>query len=305
MSVERCNFITYAEKWLKLNSSGKSQATIKEYNYILYKYLIPTFKNYPLDSIKRMDIQNLQSELINNNHYELAHKCVRFMKTILNDALCNGYINKNVCIGIKEPKLVHKEKQVLSAEQDQILLESKHKHAPFFRILRYTGMRREEIAGLKIDDIDLNNKTITIQRAVSYASNQAVIKETKNKKSRTIPLLDVIYDDIKKRIDYCNENNIKYLYTKQSDINCLLSQESIRCMTSSFCKDSGFTFTPHQLRHSYCTMLYYSGITIKETQKLMGHSSADMVYNIYAHLDEEKENSSSKINSYLNVKCVK
>lgn len=299
ISVETCKFKDYAEKWLKLNSSGKSEATVKEYNYIINKYLIPYFGHMTLTKIKRLDIQSLQSDLLENNHTELAHKCIRFLKTILDDAIANDFLAKNPCSGIKQPKVIHKEKEVLTKEQDEILLNSTHKYAPFFRILRYTGMRREEITALTIEDIDLKNKTILINKAVSFASNQPKLKETKNKKNRTIPLLDVIYNDIQNRINFCKENNIPYLFSKQTAPNNMLTQESIRCMTNSFCKDVGFTFTPHQLRHSYCTMLYYSGITIKETQKLLGHSSADMVYNIYAHLDEQKENVSSKINSYI------
>ena len=45
-NFETYNFTTYANSWLKLNCSGKSEATIKEYEYILRKYLIPYFRYY-------------------------------------------------------------------------------------------------------------------------------------------------------------------------------------------------------------------------------------------------------------------
>ena len=299
---DSCNFKYYTEKWLKLNSSGKSEATVKEYNYIIKKYLIPYFGHMNLDKIKRSDIQILQSDLLDNGHIELSHKCIRFMKTICNDAIADDFLIKNPCLGIKEPKLIHKEKEILTEQQDKLLLKSKHKYAPFFRILRYTGMRREEITALTVNDVNLKNKTISINKAVSFASNQPKLKETKNKKSRIVPILDLIYNDVEAVVSYCKENNIKYLFTKQTDKNSMLTQESIRCMTASFCKNVGFNFRPHQLRHSYCTMLYYSGIKIKETQSLMGHSSAKMVYDLYAHLDKRKVDISNKINKYLSKK---
>ena len=222
------------------------------------------------------------------------------MKTILDDAISNDYLLVNPCLKIKEPPLVHKERAILTEEQDKILLNSTHKYSSFFRILRYTGMRREEITALTLDDIDLENRTISINKAVSFAKNKPSLKETKNKKSRIIPILDIIYQDVFIRVKYCQENNIPFLFTKQTELTSMLTQESIRCMTISFCNAIGFNFTPHQLRHSYCTMLYYSGIKIKEEQKLMGHSSAKMVYDLYAHLDEQKENSATSINNYLN-----
>ena len=296
---KKITFKAYAEKWLKLNSSGKSEATIKEYNYIINKYLIDYFGNEYIDNIKRADIQKLQSDLLENNHTELAHKCIRYMRTICNEAIIDDYLVKNPCLNIKEPKLIHKEKEILTKEQDKLLLNSQHKYAPFFRILRYTGMRREEITALTLNDVNIENKTVSINKAVSFASNQPKLKETKNKKPRVIPILDLIYNDFVNVINDCKENKQEYLFTKQTD-NKMLSQESIRCMTNSICKDLGFKFTPHQLRHSYCTMLYYSGIKIKETQNLMGHSSAKMVYDLYAHLDAQKQNTALKINNYLN-----
>lgn len=75
-------------------------------------------------------------------------------------------------------------------------------------------------------------------------------------------------------------------------------------MTKSISKDLGFSIAPHQLRHCYCTMLYYSGITIKQTQSLMGHSSAKMVYDLYAHLNEQNEKVADTVNTYLD-KIVK
>ena len=220
------------------------------------------------------------------------------MRTICNEAIIDDYLIKNPCLNIKEPKVIHKEKEILTKQQDELLLSSQHKYAPFFRILRYSGMRREEITALTVNDVDLNNKTISINKAVSFATNQPKIKETKNKKSRIVPLLDIIYDDFEKAISICVEKNQKYLFTKQTD-NKMLTQEAIRCMTNSICKELDFRFTPHQLRHSYCTMLYYSGIKIKEAQNLMGHSSAKMVYDLYAHLDAQKNDISTTINNYL------
>ena len=69
-------------------------------------------------------------------------------------------------------------------------------------------------------------------------------------------------------------------------------------------EDKKIKFSYYQLRHSYCTMLYYAGVIIKKAQELMGHSSADMVYDIYTHLDEERENASDLINNYISNKIL-
>lgn len=49
------------------------------------------------------------------------------------------------------------------------------------------------------------------------------------------------------------------------------------------------TFTAHQLRHTYATMLYDAGVDIKSAQKFLGHSNIQVTLKIYTHLSEGKE----------------
>lgn len=59
--------------------------------------------------------------------------------------------------------------------------------------------------------------------------------------------------------------------------------------------------TAHIFRHNYATMLYYSGISIKKAAALMGHTDTKMIMQVYAHLDDEKEQTSEKINACIKI----
>ena len=81
----------------------------------------------------------------------------------------------------------------------------------------------------------------------------------------------------------------------------MLSDIAIKRMLESFRKDTGLNFSLHQLRHTFCTILYYSGISSKKAQEIMGHSSIDVTLKIYTHLDNEQEtDTTSKLNNYIN-----
>lgn len=59
-------------------------------------------------------------------------------------------------------------------------------------------------------------------------------------------------------------------------------------------------FSAHQLRHTYCTMLYIAGVDILTASKLMGHSSVDVTLKIYTHLDEKyKKINIDKFNTFI------
>lgn len=292
----------FAEKWIEFNSTNKEYGTIEEYRKLIHKYILPDLGYKKVKDIKLYDVKQILKKM--EDIPTTAKKTLQLIKRILNDAVDNDIVVKNVAQNIKAPKIIKKERLPLTLEEDKLLLSSKHKYAPFFVLMRYTGMRREEIVPLTIDDIDLKNKTISINKAVTFIKNKPILKSTKNNKSRTVPLLDIIYNLVKNLVDNAVKEKRTLLFVKETD-NKMLTESAIKRHLESFLydlnkyRDNKIKFTCHQLRHSYCTMLYYAGVKIKKAQELMGHSSADMVYNVYTHLDEERENAEILINNYI------
>jgi len=247
--------------------------------------------------------------MVKNGYTDITKRSLAECKRILNDAVINDIISKNVALGIKAPKFPKNERKPLSSIQDKKVFELalKHKYGLFILILRYCGLRPEEAVALTINDIDLNTHKINIDKAVSLAKNQPVKKPTKTLKNRKVPMPDFLFELLKNRLSYCNENQIQYVFTKETDKKSMLTKQALKSHLNSFLnqlnknssKEDLITFSYYQLRHSYCTMLYYAGIKIKKAQELMGHSSADMVYDIYTHLDEERENADELINNYI------
>lgn len=289
----------YATKWVELNSAGKEIRTIEEYKSIINNHIIPSLGFKKIKDIKKYDIEQLLSDM--QNIPTTANKTLKYVKRILNDAIDNDIIVKNVANNIKPLKVIKNERIPLTIEEDKILISSKHKYAPFFILMRYTGMRKEEIIPLTVNDVDLKNKTISINKAVVLLHNQPIIKSTKNNRIRTIPILDNIYNIV---TDLVNNSKNGLLFTKETD-GKMLTDVAVRRHLESFLyslntnSKKQIHFTCHQLRHSYCTMLYYANIKIKKAQALMGHSSASMVYEIYTHLDEQRENTQDLINNYI------
>ena len=306
LDIKNAKMKDFAVKWIELNSAGKEIRTIEEYKSIVNNHIIPSLGFKKIKDIKKYDIEQLLSDM--KNTPTTANKTLGYVKRILNDAIDNDITIKNVANNIKPLKVIKNERMPLTIDEDKILLSSTHKYAPFFILMRYTGMRKEEIIPLTVKDVDLKNKTISINKAVVLLHNQQIIKSTKNNRIRTIPILDNISNIVSDLI--ANSKN-GLLFTKETD-GKMLTDVAVRRHLESFLYNLNIDsktpihFTCHQLRHSYCTMLYYAGIKIKKAQALMGHSSASMVYEIYTHLDEQRENSINLINNYIkNVNKIK
>ena len=307
-------FKQWAEKWYNVNISIKEYNTRRNIKSLLENHIYPFLGYMKLKNIKVIHVKELQKNMIEQGLTSTCNRTITTIKRILNDAVENDIIQKNVAFNIKSVKYTKVEKKPLSIYEDKLLLTvaPNHKYGLFYLLLRYAGLRTEEIIPLTINDIDLNKKTISVNKAVYFEKNNPNQKVTKNGKIRTVPILDIIYNQLKNHIEKCKSNNQNLLFVKQTD-NQMLTVSSSRWMLTSFLAainkyyktDKNYNgneiyFTNHQLRHSYCTMLYYAGIKIKKAQELMGHSSADMVYNIYTHLDNERENATETINNYIN-----
>ena len=55
--------------------------------------------------------------------------------------------------------------------------------------------------------------------------------------------------------------------------------------------------TPHILRHTYATKLFYAGIDAKNAQKLLGHANIAITIDIYTHLQDDNDMVRNKLNA--------
>lgn len=361
-------FGQYAKRWYELNCTTKEIATQDSIKNRI-KHLNEYIENVKIKNLKPYHIQEIVTEMTKKGYTDLTKRTLAECKRILNDAVINDVIYKNVAVGIVAPKFQKNERKPLTQDEDEKVLNLalNHKYGLFILTIRYCGLRPEEAVPLTINDIDVDNQKFVINKAVSLARNQPVTKTTKTLKNRRVPIPNFLFELIKKRLDYCKENRIKYIFTKETDNQALLTKQALKTHLQTFLNDlncdkknfkylkkqlrqlqsKGKTeieidtkriqelnyksdkkkvkleikylqeliqayeeneliiFTYYQLRHSYCTMLYYAGIKIKKAQELMGDSSADVIYNIYTHLDEERENADELINDYISKNIVK
>ena len=299
-------FKDYAEEWFELNMSSREIATQQSVKNRI-RHINEYIGYMKLSEIKPNNIQKMVTEMQKQGLKDITNRSLMDCKRILENAVNNDIIEKNPARGINKIKYVKEERRPLTIEEDEKVLAfaPTHKYGLFILVSRYCGLRPEETVALTPKDVKLSTKQLIINKAVSLVKNQPVLKGTKTLKNRIVPIPDLIFDLLKERVKYCNENGLQYIFTKETNNLSMLTKTALKRHLNSFLKDLNknqekeIKFNYYQLRHSYCTMLYYANIGIKEAQRLMGHSSAKMVYDIYTHLDSERENSINSINDYL------
>ena len=305
-------FQKFAEQWIELKKKLQPSKSHSRQEGLLKNYIYPKIGFIQLKNLKKSNIQQIQADMIQKNLTEQTNKALNLVKTILNSAIDDNIILKNPAFNIKGYTFQKEERKPLTSIEDNLLLQTAqtHKYGLFFLLLRYCGLRPEEVRALTIDNINLKEKIITINSAYSFVkSNKGEKKDTKNYVHREVPIPDLIFPNVQKEINKSKSIHTNLLFYKQTNPIEYMSQSCYKSCVNSFlyqlnnlyAGNNKISFTPYQLRHSYCTMLYYSGISLKESQRLMGHKSSKMVLEIYTHLIKENENTTEKLNNFISL----
>ena len=145
-------------------------------------------------------------------------------------------------------------------------------------------MREGELLALSPDDIDLDNKTISINRTYQRIEGKDVFTSPKTRKSkRKIPILDFICQELS---DYIQS---RYMLDADERLfpvtKSYLSHEMIRG-----CKNTGVKkIRIHDIRHSHASLLINQGCDALILADRLGHEKVSTTLNTYSHLFPHKQ----------------
>lgn len=333
-SRENPTLSEYADRWMELNTSNISTATKQDYSYIVNTYIKAPIGSKRLKEITSDDIKEAML-YAKGKSKSVYVKSVMLYKRIFNSAVENNIILKSPCYGLRQGGKEQKGKKALTKEQSDILVNAvKGTNAYVFVMIGlYSGMRREEILGLKWDCVFLDKKApyIAVRRAMRWEHNQPIVEERLKSKAakRDIPIpaqLVKCLDDEKKKStsDFViantsggpkTETQFRNLWhavtcrmTKErtyteyraggaKEVRTISPKKGEHAKCRKYCYTIDFNVTPHLLRHTYITNLLLAGVDIKTVQYLAGHERAKITLDIYAHLTyHQPEDLIAKVN---------
>lgn len=137
-----------------------------------------------------------------------------------------------------------------------------------------TGLRKMELAHLKVKDINLGNNTITVECG-------------KGNKSRIVPinppLTDTLFQFLVSRLPLKEDDPVFVVSSGKA-----YSPSKIQELFSKYRRLSHINqdLTVHSLRHSYASLLLQNGVGLAHISTLLGHSSFDST-KVYLHTTVE------------------
>ena len=170
-----------------------------------------------------------------------------------------------------------------------------------YKFLLETGVRLSEFRGLTFNDIDFENRTITISHQLSYGPKNAfhVIEPKSISGNRKIYMSDGAVEALKgiiaKRPKVKNEVMIDgycgFILLGNDGYPCGIQNHSkvLKSILKKYNKIHPEAplphITPHTFRHTFCTNMVHKGLDVKSLQYIMGHSDPSITLKVYSHVN--------------------
>jgi integrase len=286
----------FLDAWLDARHDNVSYKTIKSYqrHAELAKHFMGTIR---LDSLRPAHIVQFHADLRDSG---LSRSSVRLAHIVLHTALEYAVnldlISRNPLDAVKAPRPQYKEMNTLSLEQAFALFEStegKVLHA-LWVTLATTGLRINEALALKWDDIDLETRTLTVQRGLQRQNGKGLVftslKSPSSRRSVTLTTLAV---------DALTKHRTR--------------QKAQRLLVGPLWRDMGMVFASavgmprssdavlrlfrdelrraelpkirlHDLRHTAATLQLQQGTHPRVVQEMLGHSNIALTLGTYSHV---------------------
>lgn len=237
----------YLDYWLKNYCSvNLADSTMTGYRNIINKHIKPNIGMYKLKSITPMIIQELVNNISINQGFTRAYNknIIKVLKGSFKYAVVPAKLiatNPAENISLPKTKVSKNDDEIIILTKDEInriferFEKSKYQYVAMLTAY-YTGLRIGEVYGLTWDNIDFENKTLTVNKIAKKIEKDGAASEGKRKRGvrgkastrwyfgecktptsyRTIKIGDTLIDELLKYKEWQNANEIEYaeLYVK-------------------------------------------------------------------------------------------
>lgn len=265
----------------------------------------------PADKVRTADVQRVLNNLADGG---LAHKTLTGIAGTLSAAFrlaIPEIVQYNPCDRVVVPAGKPSERRGwLDDVRQGWVRETPHRAQRAAMLMMYSGLRRGEATALTWADVDLDKRTVSVTKSWDFASGRMKAPKT-SAGTRVVHIPQLLADFL--RAERAKDPDTVYVVHTASGgrmtdtawrklwksyMAALNAKYAFDCASVFATRKKGEdgrergalpivirTFTPHELRHTFCTLLYMAGVDVLTARDQMGHASVQVTQEIYTHLD--------------------
>lgn len=298
----------WLEYWMDtIVRPNRAETTVYAYQKIIDNHLVPALGDTPILKLSPKEIQQYYTQVQRDSG--LSSNTLRRHHDLLSSALRTAVRQDMLLVSpmerVEPPRSRQYEADFYNPEELKrlyALLQGHWMELPV-KLAGSLGLRREELCGLKWDNVNFQRRVLYIREARTAFGSTIVQKETKNRASvRTLYMPEEILQLLRRE----EERQRRELDSLTGHV--VLDQKgqpySPNALSLAFTrfvrKNDLPRVTLHGLRHSFATVASFQGVPLFDIGKALGHSTPATTGRIYTHLiDRTHEETLMKVSDAL------
>lgn len=245
---------TYCKPRIRKPGEPKSkgtttEATYKEAEQRCRLYIVPAIGNLKMSEVTTPHLQMILND-IKDSSFSLVSKVSITIKKMFRQAAIDRVIPYDPSLGLVLPATKKGKRRGLTDAEREFFYRAaqKNQHGLLFRFLAATGLRPNELAALRVGDVDIEKRLVHVTQAVETGTQEIGMPKTASGiRFTVINTADdpAIAEDIKALIDKRNAD--EFLFVKRD--GGMLTRQALKIYWESFSRtwdiEMGAEMTPH------------------------------------------------------------
>ena len=288
----------WLEYWMdSIVRPNRAETTVYAYQKIIDNHIDPALGTVPLKRLTPKMVQKYYTETqrangLSSNTMRRHHD---LLSSALRSAVRQDVIPASPMERVEPPRVRTTESYFYNNQELKLLYQTSEGNILELavKLAGSLGMRREEICGLKWENVDLQRHLVLIREARTAYGATIVQKETKNRSSvRTLYLPDEVYLLLEQEQARQQQERCLHSPTYNPTDHVILdakgvpySPNALSLAFTRFVKKNDLPrLTFHGLRHTFATIASCQGASLFDIGKALGHSTPATTGRIYTHL---------------------
>ena len=254
------------------------------YDVLLRNQVLPYLGKTKVAMLQKKDIEGWVTKLASDDHgLPSITKATALLAQILDFAIDRNILTaRNPVKGVELPSPPKTRKVALTPVQLKALASECEPYGGLIMFLGLTGTRISEALVLKVADIDLTERSVTIDKAFTFGEDYKLTEgPTKTNQVRKIPLPLILVEQLEQHVDGRAEE--EYLFKGAGGGSLNYGWFRKRYFGPAVKKLGLSNVTIHSLRHSFASILIQNRAAISNVSAMLGHSSTQLTLKTYTH----------------------
>jgi integrase len=257
--------------------------TAQETERLLRQHVLPRWRSRMVHEITRRDVLDILDRVVDGGARIAANRVLAAVRKFFNWCVARDVLAASPCAGVKPPTAEHARDRVLSDDELRLVWQAADKlggtFGPLVKLLALTGQRRDEVARMRWDELDLDARLLTLPPA-----------RTKNNQPHEVPLSKAALAVLQ---NVPRTAGSPFVFTTNGGASPASGYSKGKRRLDALLSADMPAWRLHDLRRSCASGLARLGINLPVIEKVLNHSSGSFagivgVYQKHSFADEKR-----------------